>query len=370
MKKGIIFSIISVIIVVFFLFVFSTITRQFEEQSDDFFFVQAEAIGTYHDLLVDYYIPFTIEQAARNTFDVMLNFSAEESELLPKSEFSRLYRELMEKGKTNFTEARQGNTVFVLHELNTSGNRTLADWLNEFSVDFENENITLAEQTNLFQSRVNVEDSDVLSVTTDFSRLNFTHTTPWAVTVTAYVTIIMNTSEFEIKTKNKPISVDVSIIGMDNPVHLAHSEGNLSSLIDNSTEFINVWNISRLDEEIIEQRYFSNAHAPTYLSRFTNQTTPSKFGILSFINPDWIEDGSYFANYQTQVTRRNFVDYQFFEPTNCLFSSDPEDFLYNISGISNKYAYGFQLDLNNTVRYTGTDFGGSNTEPICGQSIS
>ena len=354
-SKGMVFSTISILLVLFFTFIFSTVFTEYSASTDDFYTIKANAIGNYFDIVVDYYIPVVFSNAGHSALENMINFTGENQKFI-KGNFSEAYQSLIMNGTLNCDFLVSGCKKTYPY-LQTNG---LDTWLvNLSAVNFTDSTVTLSEATNLFTK------GDILNISLDPTTIVMYHDSPWTVVVEAEFDIVFESPQFAINDLGRKISAKFPITDLRNPTYVNYSGNTLNVLYKNTTEIYNIWDIDLLKGAIKEHKFHANTNAPDFLMRLQGLEGASTFGAIGFIDPVWVNSSGPLSGFSPYAVRP-FTDPAFFTGSDCdRAGGDSLKYLYNISGISGEDYEGFRLSFNDTLRYTGIDFNYSNIEAVC-----
>jgi hypothetical protein len=355
-KKGIVFSIVAIILVIFFMLIYTTVSNEYVQGTETYLLFKAKSAGGYESQIVNYYLPIALKQSSYAAIYAMINFTGVDNTYIPPSEFQNVFRSLVKNGNFSYNDGM--NTYNWSINASKMENKTLSKWVTNLSINLSDSISTLAEETTAFGF------NDSLTIVPDYDELYIYQSSPWEITVISLFNVTFLSSEFQITNLQKPVVVKIPIIGMRDPNLLVNSHGSLEIEIHNETEIINVWDISKLKSAIKNHKYYASSRAPEFLMRFQNVTNSSSNGIETFIDPVWVNTS--LIDFNSTYMERSYVDFMFFNKTNCKFEDDSLKYLYNVSDISNLSSYqGFRLDLNSTVKYVGIDFNVSAAPAIC-----
>lgn len=290
-KKGIFFTIMTIIFLSIFLFYFSIYSYQKSTEKEDVIALRITSIENFiksaeRDIERGLYISsfrafLSLEEkiSLNGTFINSINHS---------------FNELILNGTL------EGEEKLLMQE------STLNDWLQSI--------ISKANKLNI-----------VLNIS--FSDIYLYHEGPWHVTIGANFAINANDSTgIAWWEQEEYITTLIPVIGFEDPLYIVNGYGRLTNLI-NQTPFegnyvfkVNeIWNVTNLMAHLENMYYTSNSDAPSFLMRFENDLGSSPHGIESLVNiPKLSEqdldvydrscvDYIYFGNISTTNYRINFT---------------------------------------------------------------
>jgi ABC-type polysaccharide/polyol phosphate export permease len=97
-KKGIVFSIISVLIVLSFGLVVSFMVAETSSESDSSFVYKAQALNTYYSLLKSHYLPNTLRTSTRFALANIISYEVAERKFIPVDSLRDVYVNILEDG--------------------------------------------------------------------------------------------------------------------------------------------------------------------------------------------------------------------------------------------------------------------------------
>jgi len=342
-KKAFIFSLISIIIVASFSLIFSILVNEYSALQEGGERYKAEAVNRYHEYIVNYYLPIALEDSSRSVINSMLDYVVERGSLMPSSKFQEIY----------INTSRDGFFSLYGYKSNASlmENHTLEYWMNVFSYNGSTDQ-WLSTSTNIFSEK------DNLSVTLNYNTLYFSQESSWEITITGLFNFDFVSSDFRIKDDGFKVKVHLPLMDFIDPLYANKSSGEILLPIRNLTEIDNKWDLKKLKKVIPKHKFLSSQKAPSFLMRLQGNLNSSEYGIESFIDPLWVYYGTgNLTSFNDTSWRRPYMDYSFFQLSNCNIETDYKNFLYNITDLSDTDDFiNFRLDFNDTVRYLGTDF--------------
>lgn len=133
---------------------------------------------------------------------------------------------------------------------------------------------------------------------------------PWNVKVTLFSNIIVNDlSDLAIWNKTENLSVEIPIVGFEDPFYLVYTDGLVSNKIVKSPfNNFSSSDVSNLLNHTLNSYYLASASAPSFLKRFEGSFSGNVNGIESLVNLGRISE-------QGLITyTKSVVDYIYFSP--------------------------------------------------------
>jgi hypothetical protein len=370
-KKGIVFSIISVLIVLSFGLVVSFMVTEVNYQADDSFVYKAESLNQYYSLLKTHYLPRILSVTSRVAMEEIIKYEITNGKFIDKGNLTLAYQDLIKDG--NYS----GVSPYIPIDYALDQTKTLDYW----TAFFEDQAIILFNLPTINTSGGAMEDP--INITPLYSTFTLEQTSPWEVMVTTYFNISVDAGDFKISDEMYEIKTSFSILDLEDPLYGVHADTLYPINFTNYTRLVNEWDQEELEDALDSYIYFHSSRAPCFLMRLQNisesadansDCTPDA-GIESFLHPDDIRfTGAPFESYNISARKKSYIDFMFFDDTMrlCAGDTDPLFYLYGIEEISNTSDYlNFRLDLNSTTQYLGSDFFSSNTTVVCGnQDVS
>ncbi|MFT4326828.1 MAG: hypothetical protein ACMXYK_04970, partial [Candidatus Woesearchaeota archaeon] len=209
-KKGVVFSISAILIVLFFAFVFSTLMQEYIYTSDTQFETKASAISSYQNRLLSYYLPITLRHQTRLVLFSFLEFIEEEQLFLDESTFHESFISMLKNG--TFEYQRNG----INYTWTGLDNRTFQHWIDNFSFIDDSSN-TLSRNLGLF-----VSGDDVLRIDPIYEDFIIEHDTPWSVVITGFFNFSFNSEDFSVDMPQRRVRTRLSILDFYDPLYLFH----------------------------------------------------------------------------------------------------------------------------------------------------
>ena len=91
---------------------------------------------------------------------------------------------------------------------------------------------------------------------------------------------------------NKSIITSISIIGFEDPLYIVSSYGRLTNIITETpyANFVTGQNVSNFISHVNNSYYKANSNSPSFLQRLVNDLSPSEYGIESMVNLETVAD--------------------------------------------------------------------------------
>ncbi|MGV8162347.1 MAG: hypothetical protein ACP5N2_03395 [Candidatus Nanoarchaeia archaeon] len=206
--------------------------------------------------------------------------------------------------------------------------------------------VKLNQFENFSNTRLNI-NSDIV-----VNSVDITQTSSWNVVVLVNYTLRINDS-YATWNETKVLNSELSIVGLRDPTYYIMSSSSdlwdvrYPMVFNSSNTATWVEMPSTLHSLIINKKYFSWQGAPSFLLRLDNKTTPSYYGIVSIVSPDFINE----SNLAPGV-KRSSLDFEFWKAK--VITATPTQYVrYNFyKGNVDPGAYGIyspNYGLNGTI---------------------
>ena len=190
--------------------------------------------------------------------------------ILATNEFLINHHAFIKNAETTIKEGVMNGTINETDTVLLDGS-TFGDWVEKITFQGKKQNIFL----NVSVNELSVYQED-----------------PWLVTLAANVSLfVADELQTSVIRQNEVIAAKVSVLGFEDPLYIINGRGRLTNVI-NKTSFDNnytyqvdgKWNVSNLLKHAYEGYYIDNADAPAFLQRFSNNMSPSLYGIESLVD--------------------------------------------------------------------------------------
>lgn len=311
-KRGIIFSIVAILLVGVLIASMSIVAKTTYKQKS---FIASSRVNSMNDFI------FSIHQDAERNL-MISGYRA----------IISLQKDIAEKGDfvSNFSNAFQELIV------NGSINNTPQDLMGNASI-------------NDWASRINIE-AEKLNIEVIISPLSITtyQTTPWTITIELNANI--NMTDFNNLASwnyNKTFKKNIDIISFEDPLYTVKSNNKVTNIVNkaNNTDFVNATNndTSVLYLHLNNSNYISSTAAPSFIMRFEGNLSSSEYGIESLVNL------AEFSRQNIETYDKSVIDYEYF---NNSYSGVDK------CGFPNMPSW-FRIDTNKVGNYNLTGLGGS-----------
>ena len=364
-RKSQIFTLISLFVVLIFGIFVSTVMLDLD-QEDRYVQNKVSSTNRYYELIKGNYLKIVVQSSAKKALQAMTNYSVTNESLFPDDwNFSLAYQSLMKQG--NFSINDSGTMRTCDADCKTiMVNNTLDYWIEEL------ENVT----------------SEAMPYVTNFSidpvysSILFYQKEPWQVTVSLVFNISLVSPDFIFSDPDYRMDVGVSILNMTDPLMAIVSAGGLKKPIlldpDNFTDVENNWSFEQFNESIYGEYFYQNDRGLNFLMRLKNTTQEDTYDNISgnfesFVLPKYVDNYTGpLVSYNSTAKRRSFVYHSFITKDYfpCDTATEPVDFLYNISGVTDApNMSGFRVDFNTSFLYLGENFSDGYSVASCSISV-
>ena len=201
-------------------------------------------------------------------------------------------------------------------------------------------------------SEITSAAESAFNVQTEFGALHINNVTvsqssPWFVDVDFRVSFKVTTAE-ETASWQRPavIKAEISIENFEDPYYLVKTLGKYSNKIRKSGTSFNEWDAAKVKDFIRDGKYthFQDGKSPSFISRFTNQVTPSVCcGIESLVDPNKLAALGLDSDRDV-----SYSDYLFWSTAeNC---ASPPFSLYKVNSIDAEFP-NLKFDLGHISKY-------------------
>jgi len=273
-KKGVYFTLISITLILIFLFLISlpSINREILKVT-------------------------TVEKRVYSMNDFLLNLQRDVERALYISGFRAVLA--MEQKVINtgefFNSSEQGFKEAIINgtidnqEYPIMQSSTFPDWIQKIQDEGEQLNII----TNITMFDITIEQNS-----------------PWVIDISSNVNITLNDiNNLASWSINKTVETQISIIGFEDPFYIISSFGRLTNIIKPSPYIENFTYNDETDnfmEHIYEGYYIQNSNAPSFLQRMENNLSASENGIESILDLEELFQRSLPVLKDTSI-----IDYQY-----------------------------------------------------------
>lgn len=255
-KKGIFFTILTVLFLSIFLFYFQI--GSLKERSDRMFVIESRVSS------MDNYVKSVERDIERGLY--IASFRA----LLAMNAYIDDKGKFLANANASFAEAVLNGSISQ-ETLPLMVNSTMNNWI--ASIRNQGTNLNLIVEINVTQLRVYQKD-------------------PWRVHASINVSFdVRDAAGLAYWHREKLVETSVSILGLEDPWYIVNSHGRLTSII-NITSYEGAytsydgssWDVDNLVQHNNQSFYTNNSIAPDFLARFENRTDASQYGIESMVN--------------------------------------------------------------------------------------